>query len=125
MKAALAAAFGLALLAGDQEPAHAPSPVPQQKLFAVLFRTGPAWDAAKPPGQQRFFKEHSQNLAALRKAEKIALGGRYADVGLVVVRAQDEAEVRALLAGDQSLAEAVFRADVHAWSTIFDGCVSR
>jgi uncharacterized protein YciI len=125
MKAALAAALGLFLLAGDQEPAHAPSPGAPPKLFAVLFRTGPAWDAAKPPGQQRFFKEHSQNLLALRKAGKIALGGRYADVGLVVVQAQDEAEVRALLAGDPSLAEGVFRADVHPWSTIYDGCVGR
>jgi uncharacterized protein YciI len=122
MKAALAAAaLGVGLLVGEQEP----SPSPPRKLFAVLFRTGPAWDTAKPPGQQAFFKEHSQNLSAMRKAERIALGGRYADVGLVVVRAKDEAEVRALLADDPSLAAGVFRADVHPWGTIYDGCVSR
>lgn len=122
MRAALAAALSAGLLAGGQEPAPSPAP---HKLFAVLFRTGPAWDQAKPPNQQPFFKEHSQNLSKLRKAESIVLGGRYADVGLVVIRAKDEDEVRALLAGDPSLAAGVFKADVHPWSTIYEGCVSR
>lgn len=120
MRAALAALLMAVLLQAGQEPA----PAPPAKLFAVVFRTGPAWDPKKPPLQQSFFKEHSQNLAALRKAEKIALGGRYVDVGLIVVRAADLAEARELLAGDPSLTAGVFQAEVHPWSTIYDGCTS-
>lgn len=120
MRSAGAALLLAGLLPWGQEPA----PSPPAKLFAVLFRTGPAWDAAKPPGEQAHFREHSRNLAEMRKAEKIVLGGRYADVGLVVVRAADEMEVRALLANDPSLAAGVFKADVHPWSTIYEGCVS-
>ncbi len=123
MRTVLAASLSLLLLS-EQAPAPSPPAPSSRKLFAVLFRTGPAWDPAKPPGQQAFFKEHSQNLQAMRKAEAIALGGRYADVGLIVVRAADEAEVRGMLAADPSLGAGVFRADVHPWSTIYDGCVS-
>jgi hypothetical protein len=43
---------------------------------------------------------------------------------LIVVRAADEAFVRGLLAADPSLGAGVFSADVHPWSTIYDGCVS-
>ena len=120
MRTLLAALLLGALFSWDQEPA----PAAPAKLFAVVFRTGPAWDQEKPPSQQSFFKEHSQNLAALRKAERIALGGRYADVGLIVVRAADVAEARSLLRDDPSLLAGVFQADVHAWSTIYDGCTS-
>jgi hypothetical protein len=111
----LAAAFGW------EQPVPTPPP---QKLFAIVFRTGPAWDKSKPPGQQSFMKEHSQNLAGLRKADKIALGGRFGEFGLVVVRAGDLEEARGMLAGDPSVAAGVFQADVHPWSTIYEGCTS-
>jgi uncharacterized protein YciI len=111
------------LLFGPQEPA-APPP-PPEKLFAVLFRTGPAWDKAKPPNEQAFFKEHSANLAELRKAGRIVTGGRYADVGLVVVKAASLEAAKALLAGDPTIGAGVFEAQVHPWATLFEGCVSR
>jgi hypothetical protein len=61
------AAAGIALsliAAAPASPQAAPpekAPAPQP-LFAALFRTGPKWDAAKPPHEQAFFKEHSANL---------------------------------------------------------------
>jgi len=117
----VAAALLLLVAFGWQQPEPTPAP---PKLFAIVFRTGPAWDAAKPPGQQAFMKEHSQNLGALRKAEKIALGGRFGEFGLVVVRAADLAEARAMLLADPAVAQGVFQADVHPWSTIYEGCTS-
>jgi len=118
--------FGL--LAAAQDPGGPPAAAPtavKEPLFAILFRTGPAWDSAKQPQEQAHFKEHSANLAALRKAGKIVTGGRYADVGLVVVRAADKDAAQALLAGDPSLAAGLFRAEVHPWMTLYEGCVSR
>ena len=115
----LAAALLLLATLGTEQPEPAP---PTTRLFAIVFRTGPAWDKAKPPAQQSFMKEHSQNLAALRKAEKIARGGRFGEFGLVVVRAVDLQEARAMLDGDPAVAQGVFQADVHPWSTIYEGC---
>jgi len=116
-------AVALLLLAafGWEQPEPTPAP---PTLFAIVFRTGPAWDAAKPAGQQAFMKEHSQNLGSLHKADKIALGGRFGEFGLVVVRAADMAEARAMLLGDPAVANGVFQADVHPWSTIYEGCTS-
>jgi uncharacterized protein YciI len=94
-------------------------------LFAILFRPGPGWDGAKPPQQQVGFAGHSKNLAALRAEGRIVLGGRYGDVGLIVVEAADEAEVRVWLARDPTLPAKVFTADVKRWATIYDGCVAR
>ena len=94
-------------------------------LFAVVFRSGPAWDKAVPPGQQKHFKEHSQNLARLRSEGRMKLGGRFGEWGLVLIEARDLAEARAQIDRDASVAAGVFAADVHPWSTFAPGCVER
>lgn len=96
--------------ASSPPPPAAAAPAP--KLFAVTFTTGPKWDAAKPPQAQAFFKEHSEHLARLRTEQHSVLGGRYADKGLLLVRAATEADVDALLARDPSLAAGTFQATV-------------
>ncbi len=116
LRLTLAAAFlalgsgGLPSLCAQTPPAPAATAAP--KLFAVTFATGPAWDAAKPPQAQAFFKEHSDHLARLRAEQVSVLGGRYADKGLLLVRAAAAAEVRTLLARDPSLAAGTFVATV-------------
>lgn len=94
-------------------------------IYAVTIRTGPAWDQSKPPNEQVHFRTHSQNLFRLREQGRIVLGGRYGDVGLILVRAANETEARQLFAADSSLARGVFQADFTVWRTIFDGTVSR
>ncbi len=100
------------LAAQPAAPIAASGAAPAPKLFAVTFTTGPKWDAAKPPQAQAFFKEHSDHLARLRAEQHSVLGGRYADKGLLLVRAAAEADVRALLARDPSLAAGTFQATV-------------
>jgi hypothetical protein len=94
-------------------------------VYAVTIRTGPAWDQSKPPTEQLHFRTHSQNLFRLREEGKIVLGGRFGDVGLILVRAANEAEARQLFAADSSLVRGVFQAEFKVWRTIFDGTVSR
>jgi hypothetical protein len=98
---------------------------PVDTIYAVTIRTGPAWDQSKPANEQVHFPTHSQNLFKLRQDGRIVLGGRYGDVGLILVRAANEAEARDLFAADSSLARGVFRAELQVWRTIFDGAVSR
>ncbi|MDP3073320.1 MAG: nuclear transport factor 2 family protein [Opitutaceae bacterium] len=103
--------FLLPLLLGLAPLAGAPSAA-AEKLFAVTITTGPAWDAAKPAAEQAFFKEHSANLARLRAAGLSVIGGRFADKGLLLIRAADAAAVRAELTRDPSITAGVFQATV-------------
>ena len=50
----LTATVALTTIAFAQAPA-APA-APPAPLYAALYKTGPKWDAAKPPGEQAFFK---------------------------------------------------------------------
>lgn len=106
-----------------QQPAPAPPPAPP--IFAVVFRTGPTWDAAKSPNEQAFFKEHSENLRALRAEGKIAVGGRYADVGFLLVTAGSEAEARGFFERDPSVKNGTFVFELHEFRPFFTGCVGK
>lgn len=111
----------LALTLAGGLAAAEPTPPPATKLFAVTFTTGPGWDASKPFNEQKFAKEHSANLARLRSESFAVLGGRYADKGLVIVRATDEAAVRAQLAQDPSLAAGTFQVTVDEYRPFYHG----
>jgi len=97
----------------------------EPQLFVMMYTTGPAWDPAIPPAQQRHFDQHSANLARLRQDGQIVMGGRFGQWGLILVRADDEAGAQALFAADSSLASGTFRAELHRWSTIYEGSVTR
>jgi uncharacterized protein YciI len=102
-----------------------PSPpgAPVLRTFAVTFRTGPAWDKAKPPNEQRHFADHSANLRKLREDGRILLGGRFGEVGLILLRATSDEDARRLIAADPTVAAGVFVADVQPWSTFMAGAV--
>lgn len=116
-----------AALSGATRAAGTPTAWPARQdadsLFALTFAVGPGWDTTKPPGAQAGFREHSQNLARLRREGRILAGGRFGALGLMLVRARDSAEVRAQLAGDSTLTRGVFTAAIDVWRTIYDGQV--
>jgi hypothetical protein len=76
--------------------------------YVVHFRKGPAWDESKAPNAQAHFADHSANLARLRKAEKLFLGARYGEFGMVVLIANDEAAARAEIEADPAIRAGVF-----------------
>ena len=105
-------------------PAASPSPLASAgRVFAVIVRTGPGWDAAKPANAQPHFAEHSANIRRLAAAGSLSLGGRMGDMGLLLVRAGSEAEARALFDADPSIAGGTFRLEIHEWRTFAPGCV--
>jgi uncharacterized protein YciI len=93
-------------------PMASPADEGSHKSFAVEIRIGPGWDPDKAPGQQRAFAEHSAHLRELREAGRIVFGSRYSDVGLLVIMAESEEAVRALMDDDPSMAAGTFRYDV-------------
>jgi uncharacterized protein YciI len=109
-------------LACAAAPTATPSPA-ASGLYAVVVRTGPSWDPAKPPASQLNFKEHSANIRRLGTEGKLAVGGRFGDLGLLVVRAGSKAEARALFDADPSLASGTFQVEVQEWRTFAPGCV--
>jgi hypothetical protein len=107
----------LLILAASTGSAAEPS------LFAVTYSKGSAWVDAKKPSEQSGFAEHSANLKRLREAGTIVLGARYGDVGLIVMRAADAAEVERELAPDASLAAKTFAVKIEAFRPFYGGCV--
>ena len=91
-------------------------------LFAVRFQPGAAWDNTRSPADQTGFAAHSANLQRLRREGRIVLGGRFADLGLIVLTASDAAAARDLFSSDETIAAKVFTMQIDPWSTIFGGC---
>jgi uncharacterized protein (TIGR02246 family) len=108
----------LTLLAGAVSSAFA-----ADKLFAVQFTTGPGWDASKPFPEQKHLKEHSANLNRMWAEGLIVMGGRHGEVGHLVMRAADEAALRAQLAQDLSIAAGTFNAKIEEYRPFFGGQV--
>jgi hypothetical protein len=126
MKITLCLILALAVVSplGSQPKAAAPPlpvPVPQDTLFAVHFSTGPNWDARKKPNEQAFFKEHSANLARLRREGSLIIGARYGEFGLIVLRLPDEAAVQTELEQDPSVAGGIFTARIDAFRPFMHG----
>lgn len=93
-------------------------------LFAVEIKTGPKWDAAKPPPEQAYFREHSAHLKQLRDAGHIRLGARYADKGLIVLAASTMAEARAWIDADPSMQHGTFAYELHPFAVFYGGSVA-
>ena len=119
------------MLCGNVAPASASEAVPAAagspaiRLYAVEYRTGPAWDASKPPSEQRHFAGHSANLRRLREAGSLRLGARYGDKGLVVIEAASLDAARQLVEADPSIAAGTFVYELHALSVFYEGALTR
>jgi uncharacterized protein len=97
----------------------------EASLFVMMYTPGAGWDASQPPQAQRHFDTHSANLSRLRRDSVTVAGGRFGQWGLILVRAADETAAQALFAPDSSLAAGTFQGEVHSWTTIYDGAVTR
>ena len=116
-------AVACALSGQSSAPVASPSPNATGEVYALVFRTGPSWDKAKPPGEQAFFADHSKNLRDMRAEGRLLLGGRFSDQGLVLVRAASVDEARALVDRDPSVKNGTFQAEVHLFRPFMPGCV--
>ncbi|MFN0184788.1 MAG: YciI family protein [Aquabacterium sp.] len=125
MSAVLGASAWAQLPAAPSVAAPAASAaVPAGLLFAVEIRTGPAWDAAKAPQEQMFFREHSAHLRRLREQGALVMGARYGDKGLIVLRAASEAEANAWLKDDPSMQAGTFRYELHEFRVFYSGTLA-
>jgi hypothetical protein len=94
-------------------------------LYIVTYTTGPAWDVAKQPQEQSWFKEHSANLSKWRKDGIIKAGARYADKGIIVVAAKTKVSAEELIFADAAVVNKLFVADVQKLNVFYEGCLER
>lgn len=107
--------MALSVLASGASAAESPA------RFAVEIRIGDKWDATKPPQDQLYFRDHSANLKRLRDAGHLIMGARYSDVGLIIIAAASEAQVRSMMDEDPSFEAGVFRYEVHPFNVFYPG----
>lgn len=121
MKTILTLLTGLVLASvlAAQTPPTPPPPAP--KLFAVRLTTGPAWDAGKAPNDQAGMREHSANIARMRREGLLVLGARFGELGLLVLRVPDAAAAQAQFAPDPTIAAGVFKLQVDAFAPFAHG----
>jgi uncharacterized protein YciI len=99
--------------------AHEPS-----RLYIVHFKMGPAWIADKPFEEQAHAREHSQNLARLRREGTLLLGARYAEKGMIVLRATSAAAAQAQIEKDAAVQARVFVYEISELQPFYEGCVT-
>ncbi|HEY5551998.1 MAG TPA: YciI family protein [Opitutaceae bacterium] len=113
-------AMSTSLLAADEATAAAPAPAP--KHFLIILRPAPrlhneaAWTEADNAATYAHFKR-LQEAAAVGK---VILAGKTDEpldvtIGLVVIRAADEAEARAFMEGDPCVEAGVMTAELRPY----------
>jgi hypothetical protein len=88
-------------------------------LYIVTYTTGSTWNTSLKPNEQPYFKEHSANLSALRKAGTIKFGARYADKGIIVFKAASLQAATDLINTDRAVANKLFNADVQKLNAFY------
>ena len=98
---------------------------PGDSLYIVTYTTGSAWDVSKKPNEQLYFKEHSANLSSLRKSGVIQFGARYAEKGIIIIKAATFQKAKEIIDADASVINKLFNAEVQKLNVFYDGCVSK
>lgn len=88
-------------------------------MFVVHFETGPSWNKALPPTEQTAFNEHSANLSRLRKEGVITFGARYAQFGMIFVKADSVEAVRSMIDADPGVRAGIFVYRVDAMNVFY------
>ncbi len=81
---------------------------PPSKQYMVLQKRGPKWVAGKPAGEQAL-GNHGRYLQEQMRKGALQLAGPFLDDsgGLIVYKARDEAEVRAIVEHDPGVVDGI------------------
>jgi len=111
--------LGLALAIGliAASDAFAQPAAPQQPMFVILYKAGPAWKPGRPATEQPL-GAHGAYMSRLAKDGRLIAGGPFADVdgGIALLRAPDLAAARAIMAADPAVTGGVMTGELRAWT---------
>ena len=100
---------------------------PASKQFIVLLKQGPKWAAGKPVGQQAL-GNHGRYLLDQMTKGSLQLAGPFLDDsgGLILYKAKDEAEVRAIAEHDPGVMEGILAIEsIRPFLLAFDGATGK
>lgn len=98
---------------------------PADSLYIVTYVTGSLWDTTKQAYEQPYFKDHSANLAKLRKEGVITAGARYGDKGIIFIKAKSMVVARDLILTDLAVINKLFNAEIQKLSVFYEGCIEK
>lgn len=98
---------------------------PADSLYLVTYTTGSLWDNTKQAVDQPYFKDHSATLSKLRKEGIITAGARYADKGIIFIKAKSTTAARDLILTDPAVVNKLFTADIQKLSVFYEGCLEK
>ncbi|WP_452222795.1 YciI family protein [Lacinutrix chionoecetis] len=93
------------------------------KLFAMIYSKGPEWNEKVSASKQDYFKAHSLHLQNLRKLEKILMGGRYSDLGFMILKAKNMPEAQLITKKDSSVVNGIFKVELFEFKPFYNGCI--
>lgn len=90
-------------------------------LFVILYKQGSAWKEGVPMEQQEAIIPHFKYMKRLFEDGTILEAGPTSDEpgGLVILKAKDLDEAKAIMAADPSMTMKMFVGEVHGWSDHF------
>lgn len=94
-----------------------------QQTFLILAAAGPQRDVAKDTREQPFWDEHAVFIDTLVAEGFIVMGGPLVDEGgsLLIVQAQDEAEVREKMKNDPWYTHGILKQEsIKRWQIFID-----
>lgn len=112
---------GVMLLLMTSNAVFGSDSTPAMKQFLVHFSLGPAWLPSKAPNEQTAFAEHGRNLKRLRDEGRITVGARYADKGMIVLLADNEAAARKEMDADPGVLSGIFLYELHELKVFYEG----
>ncbi len=121
--APLLAAFGASSLAGGARAQASAPATPPPPLFLAQLSLGPGWDASKPPQEQSGFREHSANLARLRRSGVMLFGARTAAKGWMILTAADLDAAKREFADDPMVQRQAFALEVEPLMAFYRGAL--
>ena len=95
----------------------------KDQSFILIYSLGESWDSSKSPSEQQYFAEHSAHLRDLRNKERITIGGRYSDKGLIILKAKDETEAKEIAESDVSVQNKLFKVEIFLLNAFYKGCI--
>lgn len=102
-------------------PAIAQTPAPKPVYFLFVYSAGPAWKVGQPMSVQGL-GPHGMYMTKLFKEGVVLAGGPTTDPeggGLAIVKANDMAEAKALLAADPAIKAGIMTAELRNWRPLF------
>lgn len=117
----IVAALALTAAPGFAQPANPPTaPAPATTVYVITYKAGPTWKAGVPMSKQAI-GSHAAYMRKLYAEGRMYAAGPTLDIdgGVVLLRAADLAEARALMAADPAVTTGLFVGEVREWRLAF------